>query len=245
MVPSVGHLSRPPAKPSPTVKKKSADDLALRQVRLPESLQPLALGGRIGGVCGDGALVDRRRRARRRDGVDALRARLGGAAETCGSTRSTNKNASPASRGCATTSTVRCPTPIRRARKLFFDAVARIRKLALENPSMTAELVRAELVKLDGLTNDFLDLAIMASKGEAHLRMVNFEHLNALWRRYQDQAKAFPSETSGARLRRRTSRSWASVVVASTTSRRPSPARAARWTSSTTRCACSATRSSP
>ena len=74
----------------------------------------------------------------------------------------------------------------------FLHVVARIRRLALENPSMTAGLVRAELVKRDGLYDDFLDLAIMASKGEAHLRMVNFEHLNALWRRYQDQAKAFP-----------------------------------------------------
>lgn len=76
--------------------------------------------------------------------------------------------------------------------QVFWDALKRIEQLARDNPSMGADMLRAEIAKLEELYDDFLDLAMVAGRGEAHLRMVNFEHLNALWHRYQEQARAFP-----------------------------------------------------
>jgi hypothetical protein len=75
--------------------------------------------------------------------------------------------------------------------QIFFDTVRRIRELAKENPSLTAELVQGELVKLDELYDDFLDLGLIACRGETHLRMVNFGHLNTLWHQYEQQAKGY------------------------------------------------------
>jgi hypothetical protein len=74
----------------------------------------------------------------------------------------------------------------------FWDATRRVEQLAKENPSMTSELVQSELVKLDALYDDFLELGLMACRGEAHLARVNFAELNALWQQYQSQVEHFP-----------------------------------------------------
>lgn len=74
----------------------------------------------------------------------------------------------------------------------FWEAVKKCEQLARDNPSMGADLIRAELSKLEELYDDFLDLGIIAGRGEAHLRAVNYEHLNRLWTQYRDQVRAYP-----------------------------------------------------
>lgn len=76
--------------------------------------------------------------------------------------------------------------------QIFWDGLKRIEQLALENPSLTADLVRAELTKLDELYDDFLDLAVVAGKGEAHLSRVDYPRMNSLWQQYQSQIRALP-----------------------------------------------------
>ncbi|MFO0669593.1 MAG: hypothetical protein U0235_08215 [Polyangiaceae bacterium] len=79
--------------------------------------------------------------------------------------------------------------------QIFWDALRRIEQLAKENPSLTADLVQSELVKLDGLYDDFLDLAIIAGQGEAHLSRIDYGRMNALWSQYQAQLKSLsPSD---------------------------------------------------
>jgi hypothetical protein len=75
----------------------------------------------------------------------------------------------------------------------FWDATRRVEQLAHENPSMTAELVRTEIAKLDELYDDFLELARTSGQGEAHLARINYSELNALWTQYQGQLQHFPT----------------------------------------------------
>lgn len=79
--------------------------------------------------------------------------------------------------------------------QIFWDTVKRIEQLARDNPSMTADLVRSELVKLDELYDDFLDLALVAGRGEQHLARVDYPRMNSMWHQYQSQLKSLaPSD---------------------------------------------------
>jgi hypothetical protein len=74
----------------------------------------------------------------------------------------------------------------------FFDATRRVEQLAKENPSLTADLIRSELVKLEELYDDFLELGQLAGRGEAHLSKINYGELNTLWLQYSEQIGQFP-----------------------------------------------------
>jgi hypothetical protein len=74
----------------------------------------------------------------------------------------------------------------------FWDATRRVEALAKDNPSMTADLVQAELSKLDGLYDDFLELSTAAGKAEAHLSRINYAELNTLWQQYSNQIETLP-----------------------------------------------------
>jgi hypothetical protein len=73
----------------------------------------------------------------------------------------------------------------------FWDATRRVEQLANENPSMTAELVRTEIAKLDELYDDFLELGRTAGQGETHLARTNYAELNNLWNQYTGQVEHF------------------------------------------------------
>jgi hypothetical protein len=60
------------------------------------------------------------------------------------------------------------PAELGRVRELGAQR-ARIEDLARENPSFGTSLMKAELAKLDGLVEDFVDLAIVAARNERHL----------------------------------------------------------------------------
>jgi hypothetical protein len=54
---------------------------------------------------------------------------------------------------------------------------ARIQKLAADNPSFTVDLLRNDLGKLEGLIDDFLELAVVCDRWDEHLRTVSFDEL--------------------------------------------------------------------
>jgi hypothetical protein len=58
------------------------------------------------------------------------------------------------------------------------DLQARLQQLAAENPSFTVDLLRNDLGKLDGLIDDFLEMACVCDRWENHLRSINFNELD-------------------------------------------------------------------
>jgi hypothetical protein len=72
------------------------------------------------------------------------------------------------------------------------DQRARIYQLANDNPSLAVDLMKSELEKLDGLLEDFLDLAIVCGRCETQLRGFDVVDLQRRWQFYQDQVKHFP-----------------------------------------------------
>jgi hypothetical protein len=83
-------------------------------------------------------------------------------------------------------------SPQEQARALALrEQRGRIQQLAAENPSLAAELMSAELVKLDALMEDFLDLALVCQRCERQLAAVDVIALQRSWQFYEDQTKHF------------------------------------------------------
>jgi hypothetical protein len=68
----------------------------------------------------------------------------------------------------------------------------RIHQLARENPSLTAELMKSELVKLDVLVADFLNIAVKCTRAERHLESVDMRSMESSWRAYKGQVESMP-----------------------------------------------------
>ena len=60
----------------------------------------------------------------------------------------------------------------------------RIERLAMENPSLTVELMGGELAKVEGLLEDFLDLALVCARSEQHIQSFDFRALQHSWQQY-------------------------------------------------------------
>lgn len=68
----------------------------------------------------------------------------------------------------------------------------RIHQLARENPSLTAELMKAELAKLDILVEDFINIAVKCTRAERHLESIDLRSMESAWRAYKGQVEAMP-----------------------------------------------------
>lgn len=69
---------------------------------------------------------------------------------------------------------------------------ARIEALAHENPSFATSMVRAELTKLGGLVEDFVDLAASATRSERHLDTIDTAAMQSAWASYAAQIESYP-----------------------------------------------------
>jgi hypothetical protein len=70
------------------------------------------------------------------------------------------------------------------------DLQGRIQQLAADNPSFTVDLLRNDLGKLEGLIDDFLELAVVCDRWDHHLRTISFDDLErqiADYKRWIDQ----------------------------------------------------------
>ena len=72
------------------------------------------------------------------------------------------------------------------------DLHCRIQQLAADNPSFTIDLLRTDLGKLDGLLDDFLEMAVVCDRWEKHLSSINFRQLEWQINAYQQQLAQFP-----------------------------------------------------
>jgi hypothetical protein len=68
---------------------------------------------------------------------------------------------------------------------------ARIFQVAAENPSLTAELMTEELLRIDRLLEDFLDLGVMCTRCESHLQSIDLPRLDASLQSYKAQIDYF------------------------------------------------------
>lgn len=83
--------------------------------------------------------------------------------------------------------------PMDRERVLFLrEQKKRIHQLATENPSLTVELMGDELAKLDGLLDDFTDLALECTRGERHLATIDLKSMENSWHLYRGQVEQMP-----------------------------------------------------
>jgi hypothetical protein len=69
---------------------------------------------------------------------------------------------------------------------------AHIHQLAEQNPSFTVDLLRHDLAKLDGLVDDFLELATTCARSEQHLAGIDVRGLEEGIRHYGYQVEALP-----------------------------------------------------
>ena len=83
--------------------------------------------------------------------------------------------------------------PMDQQRVLFLrEQKKRIHTLAAENPSLTVELMGDELAKLDGLLDDFTDLALECTRGERHLATIDLKSMENSWHLYRGQVEQMP-----------------------------------------------------
>lgn len=68
----------------------------------------------------------------------------------------------------------------------------RIRDLARENPSLTADLMATELDKLDFILDDFVRIALQCQRSERHLEGVDLRAMERSWHAYRGQVDALP-----------------------------------------------------
>lgn len=68
----------------------------------------------------------------------------------------------------------------------------RIHQLAKENPSLTVDLMGEELAKLDGLLDDFIELALECTRGERHLATIDLRSMENSWHLYRGQVEQMP-----------------------------------------------------
>lgn len=69
---------------------------------------------------------------------------------------------------------------------------ARIHQLASDNPSLTVELMEGELAKLDGLIEDFTELALRCTRAERHLASFDLKAMENSWHLYRGQVERMP-----------------------------------------------------
>ncbi len=67
----------------------------------------------------------------------------------------------------------------------------RILQLAADNPSLTVDLMRDELAKIDSLLEDFLDLAAVCARCEAHVQSFDLASLDASQQLYRQRIGAY------------------------------------------------------
>jgi hypothetical protein len=72
------------------------------------------------------------------------------------------------------------------------DLQARIQQLAADNPSFTVDLLKNDLGKLEGLIDDFLELAVVCDRWDNHLRSIAFGELDHQINAYQRQIAQTP-----------------------------------------------------
>jgi hypothetical protein len=75
---------------------------------------------------------------------------------------------------------------------LLAEQKTRIEKLAADNPSLTVDLMGGELAKIEGLLEDFLELALVCARCEQHVQSFDFEALQRTWRQYTAQLEHYP-----------------------------------------------------
>jgi len=68
----------------------------------------------------------------------------------------------------------------------------RIHQLARENPSLTVDLLEAELAKLDVLIADFVNLALQCTRAERHLESFDLKSMERAWHGYRSQVESLP-----------------------------------------------------
>src|SRR5262249_8924452 len=66
-------------------------------------------------------------------------------------------------------------------------------RLAKENPSLTVDLLRDELGKLDALLDDFIELGVTEARAERHATTFDFAEMNRAWAHYQAAREAHPA----------------------------------------------------
>jgi hypothetical protein len=69
----------------------------------------------------------------------------------------------------------------------------RIHQLARENPSLTVDLMKDELAKLDGLLEDFIALALECARAERHLASFDLRAMENSWNAYRGQVQQMPA----------------------------------------------------
>jgi hypothetical protein len=77
--------------------------------------------------------------------------------------------------------------------RLLREQKTRIEKLANDNPSLTVDLMSSELEKIDGLLEDFLELALVCARSEQHLQSFDFKALQRTWQQYSAQLEHYPA----------------------------------------------------
>lgn len=65
-----------------------------------------------------------------------------------------------------------------------------IERVARENPSLAVDLLANELVRLDGLLDDFSTLALSAERAEAHAQSFDFSAMRRSWHIHEQHARA-------------------------------------------------------
>lgn len=68
---------------------------------------------------------------------------------------------------------------------------ARIFQLAADNPSLTVDLMKEELQKIDKLLEDFLDLAAVCQRCETHVQSFDLNALDASYQMYKQQVEYY------------------------------------------------------
>ncbi len=68
----------------------------------------------------------------------------------------------------------------------------RILDLARENPSLTVELMKDELGKLDTLILDFTRIALQCTRAERHLQSFDLKSMEGAWQGYKKQVQQMP-----------------------------------------------------
>lgn len=68
-----------------------------------------------------------------------------------------------------------------------------IQNLAAQNPSFTIDLLSHDLTKLEGLVDDFIDLAMTCARSEQHLAGIDVKNLEEGIRHYGYQVESLPA----------------------------------------------------
>jgi len=84
------------------------------------------------------------------------------------------------------------PTLEQRRVYVLGELYNRIHQLAGENPSFTLALLRNDLQKLDGLVDDFLEMAHTCTRYEHHLQTMDANYLEQQIRYYEGQLQHYP-----------------------------------------------------